>query len=104
VIKEALRLHPGVAFPLERIVPEGGATLCGKFIPGGTVVGMNAWVLHRDQRVFGSDADVFRPERWLEAEPDRLKLMEQTFLSVSLLISAQLYAACTSLPRLTTKL
>ena len=83
VIKEALRLHPGVSLPLERVVPEGGAELCGKFIPGGTVVGMHAWVIHHDERVFGKDAHDFRPERWLEADEERLKMMERSFLSVS---------------------
>jgi cytochrome P450 len=83
VIKEAMRLHPGVGMPLERVVPEGGATLCGKFIPEGTIVGINAWVIHHNKDVYGLDTDTFRPERWLEAEPDRLKMMEQSFLSVS---------------------
>jgi cytochrome P450 len=35
VIKEALRLHPAAALPLERVVPEGGATITGSFFPEG---------------------------------------------------------------------
>jgi cytochrome P450 len=83
VIKEAMRLHPGVGMPLERVVPEGGTTLCGKFFPEGTIVGINAWVVHHNKEVYGFDTDAFRPERWLEAEPAQLKMMEQSFLSVS---------------------
>lgn len=35
VIKEALRLHPATRLPLERVVPEGGANMCGRFFPEG---------------------------------------------------------------------
>jgi cytochrome P450 len=35
VIKEALRLHPATGLPLERVVPEGGATISGRFFPQG---------------------------------------------------------------------
>lgn len=34
-IKEALRLHPATGLPLERVVPEGGATILGRFFPQG---------------------------------------------------------------------
>lgn len=78
-----MRLHPGVGLPLERVVPKGGTTMCGKFLPEGTTVGINAWVVHHDKDVYGSDHEEFRPERWIESEPEKLKLMEQTFLSVS---------------------
>jgi cytochrome P450 len=83
VIKESLRLHPGVGYPLERVVPKGGATLCGIDIPAGTVVGMHAWVIHHNRNVFGEDADEFRPERWLESGSGQLKKMERCFMSVS---------------------
>lgn len=35
VIKEAMRLHPAAGLPLERVVPEGGVTICGRFFPQG---------------------------------------------------------------------
>ncbi|KZL83624.1 cytochrome p450 [Colletotrichum incanum] len=35
VIKEALRVHPAFGMPIERVVPEGGATIAGRFFPTG---------------------------------------------------------------------
>ncbi len=89
-MKEALRIHPGVAFPLERYVPPAVATICGTTLPGGTNVSVNAAVIHMDKDVFGPDADQFRPERWLEASPEQLKVMDRNFLAVSLNISSPL--------------
>ena len=77
-----MRLHPGVGFPLERYVPEEGLRVDNIFLPGGTIIGMNAWVVHYDKTVFGEDADEFRPERWIDAEPEKLRLMDKCFLSV----------------------
>lgn len=50
-------------------------------LPEGTVVGLNAWVIHRDQ-IFGPDADRFRPERWLDADEEHLKAMDRAFIPV----------------------
>ncbi|EOD46348.1 putative pisatin demethylase protein [Neofusicoccum parvum UCRNP2] len=69
---EALRVHPAAGLPLERVVPAPqGLEVCGERLPPGTVVGCSAWVLHRDERVFGGDVDAFRPERWIEAGEER---------------------------------
>ena len=78
VIQESFRIHPAAGLILERIVPPQGMDILGEHIPGGTIVGCNAWVLHRRPEIFGSDVNVFRPERWLEAKPDRLKEMKAT--------------------------
>lgn len=69
VIKEALRLHPAIGLILERIVPAEGLQLPdgGPFLPAGTIVGANPWVIHRHS-VFGEDVDSFIPERWLQAD------------------------------------
>jgi cytochrome P450 len=68
VIKEALRIHSATGLGLQRLVPATGATLAGRQFPPRATVGINAWVAHRNTSVYGSDADVWRPERWLEIE------------------------------------
>lgn len=67
VIKEALRLHPAVGLMLERTVPDGLQLPNGPFLPPGTIVGANPWIIHRHS-VFGEDVDSFIPERWLRGE------------------------------------
>ena len=82
-MKEAMRVHPGVGFPLERYVPSEGATILGKNLPGGTIVSMSAPVVHQDTAIFGPDAAEFRPERWLDSDPEQIKLMDRSLLTVS---------------------
>lgn len=77
-IQESLRLHPAAGLILERVAPPQGVEILGHFVPGGTLVGCNAWVLHRRPEIFGKDVDTFRPERWLEASPTQLKDMKAT--------------------------
>ncbi|KAM6505407.1 pisatin demethylase [Fusarium solani] len=74
VIKEALRLHPGVGTQLTRVVPKGGVVIEGQFFPEGVEVGVNAWALYHNQDVFGKDASEFRPERWLEPDNEDLRI------------------------------
>lgn len=81
VINEALRCHPAVGLTLERIVPPAGVTLAGHFIPGGSIAGVSPWVIHQDVEVYGSDAAEFRPERWIEATPERRTKMNTCLLS-----------------------
>jgi cytochrome P450 len=64
-IKESFRLHPAPGLPIERVVPKEGTEIAGVFVKGGTIVGCNAWVVHRRPEVFGEDVETFRPERWL---------------------------------------
>ncbi|KAI1374267.1 cytochrome P450 [Hypoxylon crocopeplum] len=79
--KEAGRIHPPFGLHLERVVPPGGLSVCGKTLPAGTIVGMNAWVVHRDPDVFGPDADAWRPERWIEGDEARIKKMDASLLT-----------------------
>ncbi|KAK7983582.1 hypothetical protein PG989_010984 [Apiospora arundinis] len=87
VIKEALRLHDAAGLPLWRVVPEGGATISGQYFEAGSVVGTNIWVAHYDRDAYGNDVDVFRPERWIEAEkedPELFRRMEANYMAFGL--------------------
>ncbi|KAJ5660932.1 uncharacterized protein N7484_000304 [Penicillium longicatenatum] len=81
-LKETMRLQPALPFNITRTVPEGGATVNGTFLPGSTRVGVSAWVMHRDETVFGTDSRVFRPERWIEVDDEKLRKMERCMFQV----------------------
>ncbi|KAF2094901.1 cytochrome P450 [Rhizodiscina lignyota] len=68
VMWEALRLHPAVGMSLPRVVPVGGTEFDGHYLPAGTIVGVNPWVVQRNKEVYGEDVETFRPERWLNKE------------------------------------
>lgn len=82
-INEGVRLHPPFCLPFERVVPEEGVNICGRFLPGGTVVGMSPWVVNRHRATFGQDADTWRPERWLGLDTEHRKTLENRVLTVS---------------------
>lgn len=67
-IKEAARLNPPVAATMPRVSPSDGMELCDKYIPQGYYLGMNPIIVQRDQSIFGEDADLYRPSRWLEQD------------------------------------
>lgn len=81
VLKECLRIHPGLGQIIPRDVPKGGLVICETYIPEGTVVGCNAWTIHRDRGIFGEDADDFVPERWLDTDQNRLRDMENAMFT-----------------------
>lgn len=88
-IKEGLRMHPVVGHILERVVPATGLTLSdGSILPPGTIVGVNPWVMHYKESIFGAKPDEFRPERWLQGGSEtpavfdaRIKKMKEADLS-----------------------
>ncbi|RDW71427.1 hypothetical protein BP6252_07990 [Coleophoma cylindrospora] len=85
VIKEGLRIHPATGLGLQRIVPNPGMHLSGQFFPGGSTVGINAWVAHQNTSIYGPDASAWRPERWIEFEEQgRTGEVEKYFLSFGL--------------------
>ncbi|KAJ4386000.1 Cytochrome P450 monooxygenase aba1 [Gnomoniopsis smithogilvyi] len=66
VIYEGIRMRPPLLGLFPKVVPPEGEVFDGKFIPGGTGICMNTSSLLRRQDLFGQDAHVFRPERFLE--------------------------------------
>ena len=81
-VNEAIRLHPPFCLQLERVVPEGGITICGRYLKETTVVGMNPYVVNRHRPTFGEDADSWRPERWLGHDVEDRRKLEQSIMTV----------------------
>lgn len=75
VIKEGLRMWPPVGGLGFKRVPTGGDYINGYHVPGGTEIGQAFFAIGRSKEIWGADADIFRPERWLSASPDELKKM-----------------------------
>ena len=100
VIKETLRLHPPTGMILPRVSPPEGANVAGHFFPAKvkflnfmscgrvtanssqTVVGVNAWALHRNPEIYGADVDKFRPERWIGSKAE-IAPLERNLFTVS---------------------
>jgi cytochrome P450 len=88
-IAEALRFHPVVGHILERVVPSSGLALSnGTTLPPGTIVGINPWIVTRDEKVYGERAEDFVPERWLRKKEEskeqfegRIKIMKEADLA-----------------------
>lgn len=81
-IREAQRLHPVIGMALPRKVPAGAMAVHGLTIPPGTTVGCNPVSLHRSRDIFGGDADVYRPERWIgggdsDGDEEKTRAMER---------------------------
>ncbi|KAI3396744.1 hypothetical protein diail_11706 [Diaporthe ilicicola] len=77
VIYEGLRMRPPVPLKFPKVVPPQGDEIDGKFIPGGTAVGWNLLPMMRHPRHWGHDGDVFRPERFTEADENTRASMER---------------------------
>ncbi|GJJ13959.1 hypothetical protein Clacol_008216 [Clathrus columnatus] len=75
ILKESLRLHPPVfelthVAAFDTVVPITGP-LCKKSdltitIPRGTIIHIPVNVLQTEQEIWGDDAAVFKPQRWLD--------------------------------------
>ena len=79
-IQETIRFTPSIPIILPRYVSKGGVSLDGIWIPEGTEIGANPFVINHDSAVFGADSGIFRPERWLQ-DPEKVKLMEKTIFT-----------------------
>ncbi len=66
VFYETLRLYPPV--PVELKQCEQASTLPdGTFLPKSAIVVWCIWAMNRSKLIWGEDADLFVPERWIEA-------------------------------------
>lgn len=46
------------------------------------VLSVHPWVIHRNKDIFGPDAEVYNPERWLR-DPQQAKVMDKHLIHVS---------------------
>ncbi|KAF2400739.1 cytochrome P450 [Trichodelitschia bisporula] len=78
ILQETLRLHAAIPGPQPRITPPGGCRIgtdeCHYQVPGGVRISAQAYSLHRNAAVF-EEPETWRPERWLEASPEKLREM-----------------------------
>lgn len=74
-IRETLRHDPPAQTILPRLVSEGGYRLPTDqgdvHVPANVQMGASPYIIHRNEAIFGADADKFRPERWLFGECGR---------------------------------
>lgn len=89
VMRESLRMLPGVSMQLERYVPSGGMTLPGfngtaaSHIPADTIVGLNPYIIGRNKSIYGEDAEEFRPERWLQQEGETEAVFQERLMKMN---------------------
>jgi hypothetical protein len=60
-----------------KMVPPSGDTINGICVPGETRIGYGGFSILRNKKIRGEDANVFRPERWLEGE--KIKELDLTW-------------------------
>lgn len=74
-IKEGLRIWP----PINGMQPRASdrdAVICGVLVPAGTNVGWSGKTVMRDKKIFGEDAELYSPDRWIAAQGGELQAME----------------------------
>ncbi|GJN83130.1 hypothetical protein PLIIFM63780_006678 [Purpureocillium lilacinum] len=79
VVREVLRIHPPAIATMEKqLGNEDDVLPDGRVIPARTIIALSLTTILRDPEVFGPDAELFRPERWLEdMDEERRKKMDR---------------------------
>jgi cytochrome P450 len=65
--QETLRFYPPVPTGFPRVVPPGGGTISGMYVPGGTAVYVSQHATNHSERNF-CEPEMWAPERWLGDE------------------------------------
>lgn len=76
VIKEGLRIRSPAGGAFFKTVNEPwGDNFNGVPLPYGTQIGVSHLSFLHSKQIFGDDAEMFRPERWMEADSEKLGKM-----------------------------
>jgi cytochrome P450 len=68
VVHEALRLHPSVPFDIKHVEQDDVLPASGTQVKGGDSIAYIPYAMGRMHSIWGTDAEQFRPERWLDEE------------------------------------
>lgn len=66
IIQETLRLYPAVPMTMRQCFKD--SQVGSHFIPQGTILVLSMWLINRSRDVWGKDADLCRPERWINED------------------------------------
>ena len=77
-IKETMRMWPPAQTFMAKI-SDADDVVCGLRVPAGTQVGWAALAVMRDSEIFGADADMFEPRRWVDVKEQKLREMEAVY-------------------------
>lgn len=78
VFNETLRLYPPVPVELKECTAETTFP-DGTWLPKGSVLMWAPWSMGRSKQIWGEDADLFKPERWISKDADgSLSLVTKT--------------------------
>lgn len=75
-IEETLRLYGAAPGMIPSVVPQGGATMGGQFIPTGTIVTTQTYSLHRNPELFPRPFG-FDENRWLPDSSPNIKVTNE---------------------------
>jgi len=78
VIKEGVRIFPSITGLLLKDVPPEGDSYQGQHIPTGIAIGYSAMGMLMNKKIWGEDAETFRPERFLAGPEDEVQARNST--------------------------
>lgn len=77
-LQEALRLTETIESYQPRVVPAGGRSIEGYFLPEGTIVSSHPHFINRNPEIF-PDPERFDPERWMCSKDEYTQLNKALF-------------------------
>ena len=77
-LEEGMRIFPSIPTGLVRTVPQGGDSIAGEWIPGGTTVSVHSWSATHVATNW-TEPESFIPDRWLSKNERDRKEASQPF-------------------------
>lgn len=69
VCNEVLRLFPTIPVTARMTIKD--TSVAGQFIPKNTLIFVVPWAINRNPKLWGPDAEEFKPDRWIDKETGR---------------------------------